>query len=435
MAHEKEIAEAIAHHRAGRFKEAHAIYAHVLKENPDSPEALNFLGVMHYQHGDSKLAASLLQRSVMVAPHYVDAHTNLGNVLVELGYAEDAKTAYENALKCDPEHAHAHNNLGVLLRYLGEAHPSMQHLLQALTLNPEWAAAHLNLGNTYTLMGFPDRALQQYRRAVELEPEFSEAQRMLGHSLCARGDREGAAAIFRQLLKINPENVIAEHMLAASLGRNAPDRASKAYVEQTFDSFAASFEQKLARLEYRGPQIIAAEIAARLPEPSKSLRCLDLGCGTGLCAPLITDWARELVGVDLSQKMLEKAAGRQLYDELVVADLVDYLHLAGEPFDLMVSADVIIYFGALDALLAGAASRLAPDGWLFFTLEKCEDDSIGDRGYELQTHGRYAHARKYVEKQVAEAGLELVGIAEEIIRNEFKQPVPGWLVSALKPRS
>ena len=222
-------------------------------------------------------------------------------------------------------------------------------------------------------------------------------------------------------------------MLAASSGKNVPDQASQGYIEQTFDNFAASFEQKLELLEYRAPEMIAAAIDTHLPKASKSLRCLDLGCGTGLCAPLISDWARELVGVDLSTKMLERAAGRQIYDELVTADLVDYLTESTEPFDLMFSADVFIYFGALDALLCGASRRLVPGGWLFFTLEKCENDSAVDLGYLLESHGRYAHTRDYVKEQVAKAGLELVAISEEIVRSEMKQPVPGWLVSAFRP--
>jgi hypothetical protein len=55
MGHDEEIAGAIEHHQAGRIEEAREIYARILAEYPDSPEALNFLGVMHYQHGDPKI--------------------------------------------------------------------------------------------------------------------------------------------------------------------------------------------------------------------------------------------------------------------------------------------------------------------------------------------------------------------------------------------
>lgn len=433
MSRQEEIAEAVDHHRSGRIEEARRIYARILAEDPDCPEALNFLGVMHSQHGNPEVAAGLLQRAVQAAPHYTDAHINFGNVLVELDHRPEAITSYENALLCDPDDVIAHNNLGALLRHEGELHRALQHVLRAISLRPAWAVAHMNAGNVYALMGYTDRALSHYRRAVDLDPRLSDAQRILGHHLAARGDQRSATDVFRHLVAIDPGNVVARHMLAALSGRDVPYRASSEYVEQTFDQFASSFEHKLERLEYRAPRLIADEVSKRLPESSTPLRVLDLGCGTGLCAPYVSDRARELVGVDLSGKMLEKAAARDLYDELTKADLVEYLDRGGEPFDLMISADVLIYFGAIDAVLRGASRRLAANGWLLFTLEKWEARSGESSGYSLQPHGRYAHSRAYVEEQVSDAGLELVALEEEVLRNEMQQPVAGWLASARKP--
>lgn len=432
----QEIARAVEAHRAGRFEEARAVYARILEQDPDCAEALNFLAVMHAQHGNPRMAAALLQRAVRASPGYADAHANLGNVLVELGHAEDAVTAYENALVCDPDHPVAHNNLGALLRHQGELQRALQHLLRAGVLRPDWAAAQLNAGNVFSLMGYADRALKSYRRAVELDPRLGEAQRILGHALAARGERRAAADVFRKLLAVDPENVVARHMLAAVSGREVPPQASREYVELTFDQFAASFDKKLEKLEYRAPRLIGEEIARRLPSTGKALRCLDLGCGTGLCAAFLAERARELVGVDLSQQMLRQAAQRECYHQLVKSELVEFLEQPGEPFDLMVSADVLIYFGDLAAFLRGAARRLAPGGWLFFSLE-CWEGEPGEpaegSGYRLQPHGRYAHRRDYVEREVAAAGLELAGISQEVLRSELQQPVAGWLVSARKP--
>ena len=89
------------------------------------------------------------------------------------------------------------------------------------------------------------------------------------------------------------------------------------FVEKTFDSFAASFESKLAKLLYRAPELVAAMLADSDVEASKRLDVLDAGCGTGLCGPLIAPYARRLVGVDLSARMLAQAHARKVYDELV----------------------------------------------------------------------------------------------------------------------
>lgn len=105
-----------------------------------------------------------------------------------------------------------------------------------------------------------------------------------------------------------------------------PDRASNAYIEAEFDTFAASFEQVLNEgLHYRAPQLCADLLAEVLPAPERLHDMLDAGCGTGLCGHLIAPWARRLVGVDLSAGMLAKARTKGTYDELVKAELTAYL--------------------------------------------------------------------------------------------------------------
>ena len=82
-------------------------------------------------------------------------------------------------------------------------------------------------------------------------------------------------------------------------------------------------------------------------EPLKRLDVLDAGCGTGLCGPLVAPYARRLVGVDLSEGMLVHAKEKNVYHALMKAELTDYLHDNSEAFDLIVSADTLVYFGDL----------------------------------------------------------------------------------------
>jgi predicted TPR repeat methyltransferase len=190
-------------------------------------------------------------------------------------------------------------------------------------------------------------------------------------------------------------------MLSACTGRDIPARASDQYVEKTFDSFAASFESKLAKLSYRAPALVSAMLDDAALEPSKSLDVLDAGCGTGLCGPLVAPYARRLTGIDLSAGMLAQAREKHVYDELLQAELTGYLRGHTAAFDVIVSADTLVYFGALDDVVAAAAGALRPGGLFIFTLEHDEAESAGLResddggapGYRLPTHGRYTHAR------------------------------------------
>ena len=64
---------------------------------------------------------------------------------------------------------------------------------------------------------------------------------------------------------------------------------------------------KLAKLLYRAPALVAAMVADSEIPAAKNLDVLDIGCGTGLCGPLVAPYARRLVGVDLSGRMLAQA--------------------------------------------------------------------------------------------------------------------------------
>jgi predicted TPR repeat methyltransferase len=234
--------------------------------------------------------------------------------------------------------------------------------------------------------------------------------------------------IFEEWLKDEPGHPIARHMLAACSGRDVPSRASDAFIERTFDSFAASFDSKLAKLAYRAPALVAELLADSNVEASKSLDVLDAGCGTGLCGPLVAPYARRLVGVDLSDKMIAQARARNVYDELVKHELTAYLRDSTQMFDVIVSADTLVYFGPLEEVVAASANALRPGGRLIFTVEEFDGT-----GYAISPHGRYSHGREYVERVLANSSLQSHIIPAEL-RLEAGDPVAGLVVRGTKPK-
>ena len=162
---------------------------------------------------------------------------------------------------------------------------------------------------------------------------------------------------------------------------------------------------------------------------SKCLDVLDAGCGTGLCGPLVAPYARRLTGVDLSAGMLAQAREKHVYDELVQAELTEYLRHCLDAFDIIVSADTLAYFGVLDEVVAAAASALRVGGLLVFTLERLADESGAD--FRLELHGRYTHTRRYVERLLIGAGLS-PEIAFAELRMESAVPVAGLVIRARK---
>jgi predicted TPR repeat methyltransferase len=266
-----------------------------------------------------------------------------------------------------------------------------------------------------------------------LRPKHPEARRLLALAHCTLGEVDKAVQVFEEWLNEEPDNPIARHMLAACSGRDVPPRAADAFIETTFDSFAASFDSKLARLFYRAPALVAEMLERSDIAPSKSLDVLDAGCGTGLCGPLVTPYARRLVGVDLSERMLDQAGERNVYDELVKGELTAYLAGCTETFDVIVSADTLVYFGSLEAVVRASEKALRPGGRLIFTVEELGAPGHDD-GYSIETSGRYRHAREYVHGVLKAASLR-PEITSAELRLEAGEPVAGLVVQGTKPAS
>jgi predicted TPR repeat methyltransferase len=427
---EEAMAMAILFQKHGQLADAESLYREVLKAVPDHPDALHFSGVLAHQQGRSDEAIALIERSLAQAPDQPDCYSNLGIIFKARGRIDEAIAAYQRAIALNPAHANAHNNLGVLLKAQGRKEEAEAEYREAIRLNPQHVDAYNNLGVLLSNLKRLPEAVECFCRVTTLMPKHPEARRLLAMAHCTLGETEKAVKIFEEWLAEEPESPIARHMLAACSGRSVPERASDAFVEQVFDGFAASFDKKLAQLSYRAPAICHAMLEDAGFEAAKQLDILDAGCGTGLCGPLITPYARRLVGVDLSAGMLTEAKDKGVYDELAKGELTEYLRAHRDAFDLVVSADTLVYFGNLDEVMTAAAAALRPGGHMIFTLEEAGAGE-GALDFVLRTHGRYCHTQRYVEAALARAGLVPLVVHAEL-RMEAGSPVAGLAVRATK---
>lgn len=430
MSLDEAIAMAVLFQKAGHLDQAADLYRQIRHQVPDHADVLHYSGILAHQQGRHDEAIDLIERSLALTPGNADAYSNLGIVLKSQGRVEDAIAAFGRALVLEPRHTNAQSNLGVLYRAQGRFAEAEAAYRAVLAIDPEHIDAWHNLG---VLLGSTKRtkeAVLCYCKVTTLSPHHPQARRLLALAYCTIGRRDKAVEIFGQWLQEAPDNPVARHLLAACSGEAVPARAADAFVETTFDQFAASFESKLKQLSYRAPTLVQAMLAdAGLPE-SRQLVILDAGCGTGLCGPLVAPYARRLVGVDLSAGMLDQARGKGVYDELVKEELTAFVTRHRSAFDVILSADTLCYFGSLEAVAEGAARSLTPGGWLVFTVEEAVEDAAPD-GYVLETHGRYAHTARYITEVLRRAGLTPTLVRAEL-RMESGVPVAGLVVRAVK---
>ena len=143
---------------------------------------------------------------------------------------------------------------------------------------------------------------------------------------------------------------------------------------QSFDRFAAEYD-RLATLE---PVGLRDWLLAQLPE--RGHRALDAGCGAGRHTVLLAERFDEVVGIDLSEPMIQIARGQRSRPNAryLATDLMSFEDALG--FDLVFSSTTLHHVPDLDAgllhlrgvvraggiaiLIDNVASRPTPARWI-----------------------------------------------------------------------
>lgn len=343
-------------------------------------------GMRHLSAGERRAAADAFRRALRLEPGLARARYQLGNVLQEEGRWAEAEEQFRSALALEPAQAEAHNNLGVVLQMMGRIAEAQASYMRAADLRPVLDQPYLNLGRMFEQTGRRAEANDWYRKGLE---------------------RSTHPEVFR-------------HLLAATEGAATSGRAPASYVRETFDGFAAQFDQHLVgTLDYRVPSAIAAAIADVRAFPPAAADVLDLGCGTGLSGIALRAIARRLIGVDIAPRMLDQARASGCYDLLVESEVLVWMRSsAATQFDVIVAADVFIYIGELEAVFAETA-RLARPGALFaFSIEVCDG-----KDWQLNQSGRYAQSAAYIHSLAATHSFTLMLERKQPIR----KPIVGLL--------
>src|SRR5262245_25005940 len=121
------FAAALAHHQAGRFREAEAGYRQVLAREPKHAMTLQLLGLIAHQTGNPAAALELIQQAIKLQGDIPEFHHNAAQVLETLGRPDEAILSYRRALQFNPNLSPAHESLGMAAARLERFEESAQH--------------------------------------------------------------------------------------------------------------------------------------------------------------------------------------------------------------------------------------------------------------------------------------------------------------------
>ena len=249
---------ALAEAAQGQTDRAVARLRAALRLEPGHRQALNNLGVLALQQGDSNAAF----RYFDVVRHIEDSTGTVESVTWNhLGAAASAQSNVEKALEFyqragGTEHGEfeVYYNLGRSWIEHGKSDVGVPYLRQAFAIEPNNADVHTVLGAAYLFAGrsqFYAEALKHLKRALQLDAHHRTAAINLILALGEIRNNDMASQIISQALKLFPKSAEPHFLAALLMLERAPD------AREHEDRWAAAAQQFEVAVSAR-PNMVAA---------------------------------------------------------------------------------------------------------------------------------------------------------------------------------
>lgn len=412
-------------HASGEAAEARPVFERALALDSGLARAWLGLALVANALTDPETAERAFTAALQRDAQLSEAAFGLGLLCFEQRRYVEAVAHWRRAIDAGGRHPMIHAGLGQALFFTGDFSGAAREMAVQIASR---AGVDQKLTRRYALARFLEAAIvaddivafSAYREAAKTDAEDDATVARTAFSmLSAYGHRDAAIRLGRARLPYGDADPIQRYLFDAVVGEKL-DRAPRDYLVAYFDRFAETFDKQLVDvLGYDVPEKLARLIAAHGGELP---RAVDLGCGTGLAAWQLRPGRSRLVGVDLSPRMLAKAAKRRAYDELIEADMIAFLEQTGETFDLVFVADALIYLGGLDAFFRAAARVMPPGALLAFNVETTDVAP-----FTLLPSGRFAHNLSAL-RDAANTWFEPCVEQPTVLRSEASTPVEGVLI-------
>ncbi len=150
--------------------------------------------------------------------------------------------------------------------------------------------------------------------------------------------------------------------------------------------------------------------------PAKGLRIVDLGCGFGWhCRYLADQGAQEVIGVDVSEKMLAVAREKN------ASPVISYVRSSIEDFavpahsvDMVISSLAFHYVESFERICSSVKTMLVPNGKFVFSVEHPIFTAYGSQDWYYDEQGRKLHWP--VDRYFTEGKRDAVFLGSEIVK-------------------
>ncbi|MBV1878121.1 MAG: tetratricopeptide repeat protein [Pseudomonadales bacterium] len=422
-----------AYASGGKITLAIKCYENILSFDQKDVEAAKSLATVYHAIRQHDKALSYIKPIAGLLQDDPDMQYLLAELFDASNDRDKSIECYLEAIKLFARSNRKHNSatLARLARAcakVGQPQTAIDALNLAVQQTPEMPGAYFELAKIYNKLADTKNALRYTRQLLKLVPQHASGLYLYAGLMANKGLFHQSGWAFRRLSHIFPEASTIKHFASTYLGIKTEIAVDAEYVADLFDDYADEFDEHLVDvLKYQTPARLTSFLVTASKENLTDLVVLDLGCGTGLCGSHIRPWAKKLIGVDLSKGMLAKAAEKNIYDALLLSDLVVSLAEYENELDLVISTDVLIYLADLAQVFAGCVRALTATGIFAFSIE-----STNARLPKLDKSGRYQFSHRYIVDLARQNNFAIRAFENTIIRQEQGQPVQGALYLLVK---
>jgi tetratricopeptide (TPR) repeat protein len=255
LTNDQTLQQAVEAHKAGKLREAEALYQAILQAQPKHPDANHNLGVLAVSLNKEELALPLFKTALEANPNQGQFWLSYLDALIKTNQLEIAKSVLEQGKKLGlagerveafqaqlspmrspsndevngllehyqngrydlaenlaktitqkyTDHQFSWKVLGAVFQLTGRLQESLLANERAVAILPNDAEAHFNLGNTRQDLGRQEEAEASYRKAIAINPEYAQAHSNLGNTMQKLGSLKEAEESYRNAIAINPD--------------------------------------------------------------------------------------------------------------------------------------------------------------------------------------------------------------------------------------
>ena len=268
------LKQAVDAHKAGQLKEAHRLYAAILKLQPKHPDANHNTGLLTVGFGNIELALPFFKTALeanpsmaqfwyshivvliklerlidakalldqakgkgikgadfdqleqklnnvnkasTLIPNDADGYYNMGVALQKQNKLDEAIEAYINALSIKPDYANAYNNMGTALQVHNKLEEAIEAYQKAIDIKPDHAEAYYNMGNALQEQGKLDEGIEAFNKVLFIKPDYAEAYNNMGIALQEQNKLKEAIDAYKKALALKPDHAEAYYNMGNTL--------------------------------------------------------------------------------------------------------------------------------------------------------------------------------------------------------------------------